>query len=96
MVRPGASAAQRPFRGPALRRGAAVGQCRHETETPPRRPVRPRAPRAHRGGPRRRARAAGLRHLEFQWANTGSPAKLERRMLDLYDPMSPVNVWNVF
>jgi hypothetical protein len=35
-------------------------------------------------------------NLEFQWANTGSPAKLERRMLDLYDPMSPVNVWNVF
>lgn len=35
-------------------------------------------------------------NLEFQWANTGSPAKLERRMLDLYDPMSPVNVWDVF
>jgi hypothetical protein len=35
-------------------------------------------------------------NLEFQWANTGSPAKLERRMIDLYDPMSPINVWNVY
>jgi hypothetical protein len=34
--------------------------------------------------------------LEFQWANTGSAAVLERRMIDLYDPMSPVNAWNVF
>jgi hypothetical protein len=34
--------------------------------------------------------------LEFQFANTGSASTLERRMLDLYDPMSPVNVWNVF
>jgi hypothetical protein len=34
--------------------------------------------------------------LEFQWANTASAPTLERRVLDLYDPMSPVNVWNVY
>lgn len=39
---------------------------------------------------------AGCAGLEFQWANTGSAATLERRIVDLYDPMSPVNAWNVF
>jgi hypothetical protein len=39
---------------------------------------------------------SGCAGLEFQWANTGSIPTLERRVMDLYDPMSPVNVWNVF
>ncbi len=34
--------------------------------------------------------------LQFQWANTLSPTTLERRYLDLADPMSPVNIWNVY
>ena len=52
---------------------------------------------AHLAAPLAAALAlCGCAGLEFQWANTGSSAKLERRMLDLYDPMSPVNVWNVF
>ena len=39
---------------------------------------------------------SGCAGLQFEWANTGSVSKLERRMIDLYDPLSPINVWTVY
>jgi ferric-dicitrate binding protein FerR (iron transport regulator) len=36
----------------------------------------------------------GCANMEFQFANTMSPAKGSQRVFDPYDPGSPRNVWN--
>jgi hypothetical protein len=42
------------------------------------------------------ATLGGCANMEFQFANTMSPAKASQRYFNPYDPGSSVNVWNAF